>query len=122
MFPFPVLPGVEDAGSTNLQFKLAAVVSVIYGIFSFTLPKSPPEGKGQPVDIIKLLGFDALKLMKNPSYLVFAVCSFLICIPLAFYYARTGDFVNQMAFGSKTGGVMALGQVSEIVFLSLIHI
>ena len=58
--------------------------------------------------------------MKNPSYLVFAVCSFLICIPLAFYYARTGEFVGAMAFGNRTGGVMALGQVSEIVFMALV--
>ena len=45
-------------------------MSAIYGIYSFTLPASPPEGKGQSVSIIKILGFDALKLMKNPSYLV----------------------------------------------------
>jgi nucleoside transporter len=120
LFPLPVLPGITDAGSSNIQFKLAAVVSAIYGVFSFTLPASPPEGKGQPVDILKILGFDALKLMKNPSYLVFALCSFLICIPLAFYYARTGEFVGAMAFGSRTGGVMALGQVSEIVFMALV--
>lgn len=120
LLPFPILPGIEDGGSSNVQFKLAAIVSVIYGIYSFTLPASPPEGKGQPVDIIKILGFDALKLMKNPSYLVFAICSFLICIPLAFYYARTGEFVGAMAFGSRTGGVMALGQVSEIVFMALV--
>ena len=120
LFSFPVLPGVEEGGSTNIQFKIAAIVSAIYGVFSFTLPASPPQGKGEPVDIIKVLGFDALKLMKNPSYLVFAVCSFLICIPLAFYYARTGEFVGAMAFGNRTGGVMALGQVSEIFFMALV--
>ncbi|MFK8115427.1 MAG: MFS transporter [Rubripirellula sp.] len=117
---FPVLPGIEDGGSSNIQFKLAAVVSVGYGLFSFMLPASPPEGKGQPVNIMKILGFDALKMMKNPSYLVFAICSFLICIPLAFYYARTGEFVGAMSFGNRTGGVMALGQVSEIVFMALV--
>ena len=114
------LAGFTGGGKTAMQFKIAAVVAAIYGIFSFTLPATPPEGKGQPVSIIKLLGFDALKLMKNPSYLVFAVCSFLICIPLAFYYARTGEFVGAMAFGERTGGVMALGQVSEIVFMALV--
>jgi len=120
IFSLPVLPGVEDAGSQNIQFKIAAIVSVIYGLFSFTLPASPPEGRGKPVNIIKILGFDALKLMAQPAYLVFAICSFLICIPLAFYYARTGEFVGAMSFGSSTGGVMALGQVSEIVFMALV--
>ncbi len=120
LFPFPVIPGVENAGGTAVQFKLAAIVSLIYGIYSFTLPASPPEGKGKPVSVIKVLGFDALNLFKNPSYAIFGLCSFLVCIPLAFYYARTGDFVKAMAFGDDTGGVMALGQVSEIVFMALV--
>ncbi len=120
VFPFPVLPGIEDGGSSNVQFKIASIVSVVYGIYSFFLPASPPEGKGKPVSLVKVLGFDALNLLKNPSYFIFALCSFLICIPLAFYYARTGEFVGAMAFGSSTGGVMALGQVSEIVFMALV--
>ena len=115
-----ILPGVENGGSSNVQFKIAAVVSVIYGLYSFTLPASPPEGKGEPINVVRILGFDALNLMRNPSYLVFAVCSFLICIPLAFYYARTGEFVGAMHFGNRTGGVMALGQVSEIFFMALV--
>ncbi|MEC8475127.1 MAG: MFS transporter [Planctomycetota bacterium] len=116
----PILPGIEDAGGTAVQFQLAAVVSAIYGVFSFTLPASPPEGRGESVNLIKVLGFDALSLLLNPSYLVFAISSFLICIPLAFYYARTGDFVNVVHFGESTGGVMALGQVSEIFFMALV--
>ncbi len=120
MFSLPLLPGIENAGGTSVQFQIAAIVSAIYGVYSFTLPASPPEGKGDSVDLVKLLGFDALNLMRNPSYLVFAVCSFLICIPLAFYYARTGDFVGQIHFAEKTGGVMALGQVSEIFFMALV--
>jgi nucleoside transporter len=118
--PFPVLPGIESGGSTNIQFQIAAIVSAFYGLYSFTLPASPPEGRGKPVDIVKVLGFDAINLMRNPSYLVFAVCAFLICIPLAFYYGRTGEFVGAMHFGDRTGGVMALGQVSEIFFMALV--
>ncbi|PAY19763.1 MFS transporter [Rhodopirellula sp. SM50] len=120
LFPIPVLPGVEDAGSTNLPLRLSAVVGLIYGIYCFTLPKSPPQGRDNPVSIGKVLGLDAIRLFRNPSYLVFAVCSFLICIPLAFYYARTYDFVEKMAFGSDSAGVMALGQVSEIFFMALV--
>lgn len=122
IFPIPVLApvGVTDAGGTHVQFQLAAIASLILGLYSFTLPASPPEGKGKPASIIQMLGFDALKLCRNPAYAVFATCSFLVCIPLAFYYARTGDFVRAMAFGDDTGGVMALGQVSEIFFMALV--
>ena len=120
LIALPLLPGIENGGSSNVQFQIAAIVSAIYGIYSFTLPASPPEGKGQPVDIVKVLGFDALHLLRNPSYFVFALCAFLISIPLAFYYARTGEFVGAMHFGNSTGGVMALGQVSEIFFMALV--
>jgi len=118
--PFPVLPGIEDAGATAFPMQLAAVVGVFYGVFSFTLPAAPPDARGQKVSIGKLLGFDALKLMRDPAFAVFALSSFLICIPLAFYYAMTYAFAEQMAFGERTAGVMALGQVSEIVFMALV--
>ena len=120
LFPLPLIPGIQDAGSTNFPLKLSAVVSVIYGIYSFTLPASPPQGRDEPVSIVKVLGLDALQLFRNSSYLVFAVCSFLICIPLAFYYARTYEFASAMAFGDRTSGVMALGQVSEIGFMAAV--
>ncbi len=120
LFPFPVLPGIENAGSTNFPLKLAAIVSFVYGVYSFTLPASPPQGRDQPVSIVKVLGLDALKLFSNSAYLVFAVCSFLICIPLAFYYARTYEFVSIMQFGDRSAGVMALGQVSEIGFMAAV--
>lgn len=120
LFALPVIPGIENAGSTNFPLKLSAVVSVLYGIYSFTLPASPPQGRGEPVSIVKVLGLDALQLFKKPAYFVFAACSFLICIPLAFYYARTYEFTSAMAFGDRTSGVMALGQVSEIGFMAAV--
>ncbi len=120
LLPFPVLPGVENAGATNVPLRLAAVASLIYGLYSFTLPASPPQGRDQPFSFVKVLGLDAVRLFAKPAYAVFAVCSFLICIPLAFYYARTYEFVSKMAFGDKTAGVMTLGQVSEIVFMALV--
>lgn len=118
--PLPVLPGIEGAESTGYPLKMAAIVSVIYGVYSFTLPASPPQGRDEPVSIAKVLGLDAVQLFAKPSYLVFAVCSFLICIPLAFYYARTNEFASNMAFGDRTSAVMALGQVSEIFFMALV--
>ncbi|MEO5913147.1 MAG: MFS transporter [Luteolibacter sp.] len=120
LLPFPILPGIDHAGATSFPMKLAAAVSLIYGVYSFTLPPCPPGGKGTPVSIGKLLGLDALKLFKDPAFAAFAFCSFLICIPLAFYYASAFDYIGKVAFGEKAGGVMALGQVSEIVFMALV--
>ena len=119
LFSLPIF-SVADAGVTNIPLMLAAIVSLIYGLYSFTLPKSPPQGRGEPVELMRVLGLDALHLFRKPAYFVFALCSFLICIPLAFYYARTYEFTSNMAFGAETAGVMALGQVSEIVFMALV--
>lgn len=120
IFPIPILPRIEDAGSTSFPLQLSAAVSILYGLYSFTLPKSPPQGRGEPISLAKILGLDALRLFADPAYFVFALCSFLICIPLAFYYARTYEFTSAMAFGDRTAGVMALGQVSEIFFMAAV--
>lgn len=117
---FPVLPGIENAGATSFPMKLGAAVSAIYGLYSFTLPACPPSGRGTPISIAKLLGFDALKMFRDPAFAVFALCSFLICIPLAFYYAMAYPLVNKIGFGDRSGSIMALGQVSEIVFMALV--
>jgi nucleoside transporter len=120
IFPLPVLPGIEGAGQTAFPLQLGAVVSIVYGLYSFTLPASPPQGKDQPTNLVKILGLDAVKLFANWNYLVFALSSFLISIPLAFYYARTNDFVSKVEFGANAPAVMAIGQFSEIFFMALV--
>jgi len=120
LFPFPVIPGIENAGATSFPMKLAAIVSAIYGIYSFTLPATHPGAKGTKASLGKMLGFDSFKLFKDRSYAVFALCSFLICIPLSFYYAMAYPFIEKAAFGTKTASVMALGQVSEVLFMALV--
>ena len=120
LFDLPLLPGIEDAGNSAFPMQLSAVVSLIYGIYSFTLPATPPSAKGTPISVTKMLGFDAFSMFKDPAFAVFGICSFLICIPLAFYYAMTYPFMGAVAFGDKTASVMALGQVSEVLFMALV--
>lgn len=113
----------NDAGKTNLPFLVAAVTSALLGLYSFTLPNSPPKAKGEPVSVAKLLGLDAVGLMKNPPFAVFAIASFLICIPLAVYYSKANEYISAMdiqamlGLGSET--VMTFGQMSEIGFMLL---
>lgn len=110
----------SDAQITSIPLKMSAVVSLIYGIYSFTLPAAPPAAKGQPMDVKKALGLDAMQLLRSPNFAIFAVCSFLVCIPLAFYYARTNDFIAAMAFGDKSAAYMTIGQISEVGFMLLV--
>ena len=100
------------------QLYIGAVASLALGIYSFFLPNTPPKAKGEPVNIQKLLGLDAIKLMKDRSFAVLIIGSLLISIPLAFYYAFTNLFLNEMGM-VNAAGKMTLGQFSEILFLLL---
>ena len=100
-------------------FWLGAVSSFLLGIYCFTLPNTPPPLKGKPMDFRSLLMVDAFKLLGNWNFLVFAVCSALICIPLAYYYGSTSQFLGQTGFAAA-GATMTLGQMSEIFFMLLI--
>lgn len=100
-------------------FWAAAIASVILGVYCLTLPRTKPPAKGEPISIGKVLGVDAWSMLKNVPFLMFALASFLICIPLAGYYANGYGFVDSMEiklFGSTTGA-MSTGQMSEILFM-----
>tara|TARA_R110002072_G_scaffold136124_3_gene278337 strand:- start:45084 stop:46373 length:1290 start_codon:yes stop_codon:yes gene_type:complete len=115
-----LLTGVTNAQATSVPLQMAAVLSVLYGVYSLTLPATPPQAKGQQFSLGKAFGLDALNLLKERNFLIFALSSFLISIPLAFYYARTNDFVAAMAFGEQSASFMAIGQMSEVVFMLLV--
>jgi len=100
-------------------FTLAAVSSLLLGVFAFFLPNTPPPAKGEPINLRALLMMDAWKLLAKPSFLVFIVCSGLICIPLAYYFAYTSTFLATTGF-TEAASTMTIGQMSEIVFMLLI--
>lgn len=112
------LGAVGWSDSLNI-FWLGAISSLMLGVYSFTLPNTPPPAKGKPLDVGSLLMLDAVKLLKNPPFFVFAICSFLICIPLAYYYGQTSNYLGAAGF-KEAGAAMTLGQMSEIVFMLLI--
>jgi nucleoside transporter len=103
------------------MFQLACGVAALMGLYSFTLPNTPPKGAGQKVSVRTMLGFDALKLMREPSFATFIVCSFLICIPLSFYFAWMNVFLNELGI-ANAAAKMTIGQVSDVVFLLLLPV
>ena len=89
---------------------------ILLGLFSFFLPHTPPSQAGKKVTIREILGLDALALLLRPSYLIFILCSFLICIPLAGYYGQARNFVEFVGFANPTL-TMSYGQMSEVLFM-----
>ncbi len=107
-------------GMLKNTFLMTAIASAALGIFSFTLPKTPPKvGKDQKISISDILGLDALKLLKDRNFLFFFLASILICIPLAFYYQHAGQFLGEVGV-SNPAAKMTIGQVSEVVFMLLL--
>ncbi|MEO3406213.1 nucleoside permease [Mucilaginibacter sp. CAU 1740] len=104
-------------GMLKNTFLMAGIASAVLGVFSFTLPATPPKvAKGEKVTISQVLGLDALKLLKDPNYAIFFVASILICIPLAFYYQNANSFLTDIKMDNPTGK-MTIGQISELLFL-----
>lgn len=106
------------SASTNL-FWMAGIASVVLGAYSFTLPHTPPPSAGQPINLRAVLMLDAFKLLTKPSFAVFILCSLLICIPLAYYFANTSGFLSNMGFEQPISA-MTVGQMSEIFFMLLV--
>ncbi len=107
-------------GFTNTagQLYTGAVVSLILGIYCFTLPHVPPN-KETKVTFRELLGFDALKLFKSRPFAILIVASVLTCIPLSFYFGFTASFLSDIGM-QFIPNKLSLGQVSEAFFLLIL--
>ncbi len=101
---------------TNFPMFIAAGAAILMGLYSLSLPHTPPRSRGEPVSLRAILGLDALALFCDRSFVVFAAGAFLICIPLTFYYNLTNGFLNELKV-ENAAFKMAFGQMSEILFL-----
>lgn len=108
------------SGGLRNTFLMAALASLVLGVYSFTLPRTAPlKTENTRTGVKQLLGLDALGLLKDRSYLVFFIASILICIPLAFYYQNANPFLADIGMTNPTAK-MAIGQVSEVLFMLLL--
>ncbi|CAG0959403.1 Putative nucleoside transporter YegT [Phycisphaerales bacterium] len=117
-----------EGDRSPVQYFVSGIAGVVLGLYAFSLPDTPPPLAGKRVTAREILGLDALSLFAKPSYFVFIMCSFLLCIPLAGYYnwARTfvdetwsahAPLVNGVKEYTNATGTMTLGQGAEIFFM-----
>ena len=104
--------------ATAIPLKLAAGGSIVMAVYSLLLPNTPPKAS-ESFKASNLFPAEVRRMFGDRSFLVFAVASFLICIPLQFYYAFTNPFLNQIGV-ANAAGKMTFGQMSEMGCMLLI--
>ena len=99
----------------------AAMLSVLLGLYCFTLPNTPPSKKAKnPYAFL-----EAFKLTANWNFAVLLIISFIVAIELPFYYNLTMIFLTEPVTGvglaeSRANFAMSLGQVGEVLLMLLV--
>jgi nucleoside transporter len=110
------------AGALRNTFLMGSIASFALGLYSFTLPRTPPQPqRGDGARLGRVLGLDALVLLRQRNFVVFFVASVLICIPLAFYYQNANQFLTEIQVANATGK-QTFGQMSEVLFMLLLPV
>jgi len=108
------------------QFYVASAASLFLGIYSFTLPKCPPLGKGHAKSFVSALGLNAFALFKNPKMAVFFIFAMLLGASLQLTNAygdtflhdfnKIPEFQNLVAV-KFPAIIMSISQISETLFI-----
>jgi len=110
-----------DGALSSIQFYLAGGASIVFGLYSLALPHTPPLKTGADVRLSEILGLDALALLRRPTFAVFILCMFLICIPLYFYFVNLAVYLTELGWQNMLAKT-SLAQVSDVIFFLLLPI
>jgi len=95
----------------------AVVIRLVGGVVCLMLPSTPPQGRSRSWRT--LLGFDALRLMRERDHCVFFLTSMLISVPMMAFYMYTPVHLSVLGDERPTG-TMAIAQISEIAAMLVI--
>jgi len=110
------LPSYQGIEATAVPIRVAAICSIAMAFYSLTLPHTPPLRSAHGFKISNIFPPEAFALFKDRNFTVFVLASFLICIPLQFYYTFTNPFLNEIGVQNVVGK-MTMGQMSELLFM-----
>jgi nucleoside transporter len=118
---------MSGTAQTGLPLKIGAAAGVALGFYAFTLPKTPPEARGEPLRMASVFGLDVILQQRERSFWVFVAGVLALLIPLASYNAYCNTFLTEIGARIELHGhtfepaaIQTLGQGSELVFLLLL--
>ncbi|HIP48368.1 MAG TPA: MFS transporter [Lutibacter sp.] len=118
-----VAVGTFGWAQNNYQFYFAAIISVVLGIYSFTLP-NVPLAKSENKSLAQRLGLDAFALFKEYKMAVFFIFATLLGVVLQISNAWASEFMRSFATDfpdsfavTNSNTFIALSQVSETLFI-----
>ena len=109
------------------QFLIGGVLAIVLGIYSFTLPKCPPQRSiAKNASLIEQLGLSAFKLFSNYKMALFFIFSMFLgaALQLTNMYGDTflDDFKNIPKYADSfvikySTIIMSISQISETLFI-----
>lgn len=121
------ITNLTGSKANSNQFIIAAVAAIALGIFSFTLPKCPPQKSiAKDASLIEQLGLSAFKLFANYKMALFFIFSMFLgaALQLTNMYGDTflDDFKNVPEYAHSfvvkySTIIMSISQISETLFI-----
>jgi len=118
-----VAVGTFGWAQNNMQFYFAMVISLIMGVYSFTLP-NVPLSKSENKSLVERLGLDAFALFKEYKMAVFFIFATLLGVVLQISNAWASEFMRSFSTDypdsfvvTNSNTFIALSQVSETLFI-----
>lgn len=118
------LTGSKDNGN---QFIIGGIAAIILGIYSFTLPKCPPQRSiSQDASLLEQLGLNAFKLFSNTKMALFFIFSLFLGAALQLTNMYGDAFLSGFKFMNEYKDsfvvkystiVMSISQISETLFI-----